>query len=234
MKYLTVNEILMQFVRDPNARKAEFFRYYSNKRIQHQLMQLEMLKDVPALNLTEIGSYLGFATALFLAAGFNVQTIDECPEGILGKIVSNKHISKNITDITSEDLNGQDIIVCCETLEHLPYLEVEKTLQVFYESQTEWLLISVPYRCFSIDIRLIKNPFTAFFNWIVKLPTKKFVDFEPHPEPSGHKWELGYKGYPIDKLKNSIEKTGFCVKRTGYVGTVQSVFILAQRSTTKA
>lgn len=225
----TVEGILLQYDQDSIARKSEFFRYYNHKRIQHQLKQLDMLREVPNSRLTEIGSYLGFATALFLAAGFKVQTIDAGPKKVLGEIIPEKHIQKNILDMTPEDLSGQEIIVCCETLEHLNFTEVENVLNTFRRSTAEWLLISVPHRCMSIDIRFVKNSFSSFFSWIIKLPNKRTQNFTPHPEAFGHKWELGYKGYPIEKLTDAIENAGFIVQKIDYVGTVQSVFILGRR-----
>lgn len=230
MANVSVGDLLQQYANDSDVRKSEFFRYYSHKRIQHQIKQLDMLRDVPCSRLTEIGSYLGFATALFQAAGFKVQTIDDGAVELLGEITPQSHISKNILDISSADLEGQDILVCCETLEHLHFPDVENVLQTFHASKAEWLLISVPYRCMSIDIRLIRNPFSSLFNWIVKLPTKQFQHFKPHPEPYGHKWELGYKGYPLEKLTDALSRSGFKVVKTDYDGSVQSVFLLSQRT----
>jgi len=229
MTDMTVDEILQQYTDNPVARKGEFFRYYSHKRIQHQLKQLEMLKDVPGIRLTEIGSYLGFATALFQAAGFQVQTIDAAPVGILGEITPENHISKNILDITSGDLEGQEVVVCCETLEHLHFSDVDDILGKLQAAKVEWLLISVPYRCLSIDARLIVNPFSSMFKWIMKLPTKAFQAFKPDPEPHGHKWELGYKGHALDKLTSALDQAGFRVEKQDYVGSVQSVFMLSRR-----
>lgn len=220
---------LQQYTSDPVARKAEFYRYYSNKRIQHQLMQLDMLRDVPGVHLSEIGSYLGFATGLFSAAGFKVQTIDAAPTSMLGELTPQKHIEKNILEIVPEDMSGQDIIVCCETLEHLHFTDVKSVLKKFQASKAEWLLISVTYRTMSMDIRLIKNPFSSLFKSIIKFPSKTMQAFKEHPEPYGHKWELGYKGYPLEKLTDALDEAGFRVEKKDYVGSVQSVFILSQR-----
>ena len=230
MTELTVTDILQQYTDDAIARKREFFRYYSTKRIQHQLKQLDMLKDVSCVRLTEIGPYLGFATALFMAAGFKVQTIDAASAQALGEITPQRHISKNILEITTDDLQNQDIVVCCETFEHLPFSDVERILQMVHSANVEWLLLSVPYRCMSIDARLVVNPFAKVFKWIWKLPTKAFRDFTPHPEPHGHKWELGYKGYPLEKLTDALLAAGYRVEKKDYAGAVQSVFLLARRT----
>lgn len=229
MSEMELEDILLQYTNDPEARKKEFHRYYGPKNLEHQYKQIEMLKDVPCGKLTEIGSYLGFATALFMAAGFKVQTIDAGVAGALGEITPVKHISKNILDILPEDIQGQDIIVACEVLEHLHFSDVEAVLEKVYESNTEWLLISVPYKTMSINLRLIKTPFSWLFKFSLKLPTKVFQIFKPEPESFGHKWELGFKGLPLEKLTNALDAAGYQVVKKDYVAQSRSVFILSQR-----
>jgi len=226
---LTSEEILKGHLADNKTRKHEFFRYYNNKRMLHQLTQLKLLRDVEGDNLTEIGPYLGFSTGLFLASGFKVHTVDVGPPNALGELTPNKHTRQNIRDITQTTLAGSDVIVCCEVLEHLIFSEAEETLAKFHSSGAQSLLISVPYRCFSIDIRIMYSSLSSFFSWIVKLPSKRFKKFQPEPEPEGHKWELGYKGYPLPKLLKALDKAGFQVAQTEYLGAVRSVFILSHR-----
>lgn len=230
MEHSTLEEVQAQWTGNPVARKGEFYRYYSPKRIPHQLKQLELLAGIEGDRMAEIGPYLGFATALFMAVGFKVHAIDAAPVELLGQISPERHSAKNILDITADDLRDQDVIVCCETLEHLKFAEAEKVLDIFHESQSEWLLISVPYRCLSIDVRFIRNPFAKLFKAIFKLPSKRFTPFTPDPEPWGHKWELGYKGYPLEKLTDALKAAGFSIEKLDYVGTVQSVFLLARRT----
>lgn len=226
-----LEEFLLNFAEDPLARRAEFYRYYSPKRVQHQFKQLEMLRDVPGRKLAEIGSYLGFATALFLAAGFKVRAIDAGPASLLGEVApAAEHVAKNVLDITPGTLKGQDVAVCCETLEHLHFPDVERVLGVFKDADVPWLLITVPYRCFSIDVRYVRNPFSKALSWIVKLPNKRNKAFSPDPEPYGHKWELGYKGYPLEKLTDALGTAGFDTVKIDYCGTVKSVFILSKRA----
>lgn len=212
----------------PGVRKAEFFRYYSDKRIQHQIKQLDMLRDVPAATLTEIGSYLGFATGLFLAAGFRVRTIDVGPVDALGQLRPEEHVSKNILDVEPEDLQGQDVIVCCETLEHLFVEDAKRVLGVFHLSEAEWLLVSVPYRCFSFDLRWVRSPFSSLRRLILKFPTKRGTTFTPQPG-RGHKWELGYKGYPLRFFETLLGDAGYRIHAMDHVPAVQSVMVLCRR-----
>lgn len=215
--------------RQPGARRAEFFRYYNHKRISHQVKQLEMLKhvDARATRLTEVGPYLGFATGLFLAAGFQVRTIDIGPVESLGELRPREHVSKNVLDVDAADLAGQDIIVCCETLEHLHEAEAERVLGVFRAAAVPWLLISVPYRAASLDIRWVASPFSSFFACIAKLPSKRGKTFQPQGR-KGHKWELGYKGYPLEFLTGMADRAGYAIAATDHVPAVQSVMLLCR------
>lgn len=213
--------------RQPGARRAEFFRYYNHKRISHQVKQMEMLKDVEADRLTEVGSYLGFATALFMAAGFTVRTVDIGPVETLGQIRPLEHVRKNVLDVAPEDFAGQDVIVCCETLEHLFEAESRRVLEVFRASGAPWLLVSVPYRCASLDIRWTRSRFSRFLSWTTKLPTKRRETFVPQG-PKGHKWELGYKGYPLDFFTGMLNRAGYRIEKTDFVPAVQSVMMLCR------
>jgi len=231
-------EHLARYLDDPAARKNAFFRYYSAERAQHQFKQLELLRSIEGDRLTEIGSYFGFATALFMAAGFKVRTIDAAPVGLLGEISPESHMRKDVLEVTPDDLRDQDVIVCCETLEHIEFSDVEKVLRTFHDSGSERILISVPYRCMSIDVRITRHPFaplsvfrygTSLLKSMIRLNSKKRKVFEPDPEPWGHKWELGYKGYPLEKLTNALREAGFSLEKQDYLGTVKSVFLLARR-----
>ena len=221
---------LKLYSEDPAERRKEFYRYYSEKRVAHQFMQVEMLKGIDRFNLCEIGSYLGFATALFMAAGFRVKTIDAGPKEVLGELKTESHIEKNVLDVTESDLSGQDVIVCCETLEHLQFEEARRVVEMFHKSDADWLLVSVPYHCPSADVRLQSNPIRSLLRWNVKLPQKFFKEFVPDTDPFGHKWELGYKGFPKKRLLKMLESSGYKVRKQNYVGTVRSLFVLCSKS----
>lgn len=220
---------MAHYVSHPTERRTEFYRYYDKKRMLHQQKQLEMLRDVPGDQLVEIGPFLGFATALFQAAGFEVKTVDAGTNAVFGKLTVKEHVQSNVRDVTPEMIKGADALVCCETLEHLPFSESERVLGVFRDSEIPYVLISVPYRCFSIDVRIMKSKFSSFFSWIVKFPSKKFQEFVPDPsDPDGHKWELGYKGYPVERLLSALDRTGFDVEAIEYVGVSRSIMILSK------
>lgn len=217
----------IDFRRDSNARTPEFFRYYSKKRAAHQHMQLSMLKE-PAiaglLNLVEIGPYLGYATGIFMAAGFNVKTIDFC-SGNLGSIKT-EHIEKSVDAILPDDLNDTEIIVCCETLEHVEWDVAVKQIKVFKESGAKYFLMSVPCSSwyFNFDIAwTLKNKSAKL---ALKAPRfyKKFTKEAGY----GHKWELGYKGFSPSKLFAELKNVGWDIVKTDYEVKNRSMFFLCK------
>lgn len=218
---------LQNYNSDKKSRTEEFFRYYGKKRAHHQHMQLTMLEQ-PAkeglTHLTEIGSFLGYATGLFLAAGFKVRTVDFC-SGILGELKTD-HVEKNAEAITADDLKGSEIIVCCETLEHLEWDVAVRQIKVFKDSGAKYLLVSVPCKSwyFNLDIAATLTLKSSKFSLKTPQNHKEFVK----EGGFGHKWELGYKGYPPSRLHEALEQAGWNVIKTAHEVKNRSMFFLCK------
>jgi 2-polyprenyl-3-methyl-5-hydroxy-6-metoxy-1,4-benzoquinol methylase len=209
-------------------RAKEFFRYYNAKRARHQHMQVSMLETAAIeglKNLTEIGSLYGYATGLFQSAGFSVTTID-VKQNILGELVT-KHITKNILDINENDLKGSDVIVCCETLEHIPWEQAVDRLSLFHRSNSKYLLISVPYRSPHLILNIEWAHLHATFKFAVKKLTSRWKTFRAAPEEWGHQWEIGYKGYPLVRLERALEKAGWTIVKRKHEVPSGSILILS-------
>ncbi|MDP6690847.1 MAG: class I SAM-dependent methyltransferase, partial [Alphaproteobacteria bacterium] len=114
---------------DPGARRAEWFRYYSDKRIGQQWFQLHLLDGLAVQSVLEVGPNLGLVSALLANAGFDVTTLDMLPSQDPRPDIP--HIQGELTAIDSAQLAGHDAILCCETLEHLPWDQVQEVLQKF-------------------------------------------------------------------------------------------------------
>jgi len=64
---------------DPAARRAEWFRYYSDKRTGQQWFQVHLLQGLAVQQVLEVGPNLGPVWALLANAGFAVTTMDTLP-----------------------------------------------------------------------------------------------------------------------------------------------------------
>lgn len=67
------------FTGDPQGRRREWYRYYSQKRISHQLLQVQLLADLAVDRVLEVGPNLGLVSMLLDNAGFQVTTLDLLP-----------------------------------------------------------------------------------------------------------------------------------------------------------
>ena len=117
----------MDYSDNPVARRNEWFRYYSEKRITHQWLQLHLLKDLKNINsVLEIGPGLGLVSSMLHNAGYQVTTVDHLPNQYPHNDIS--FIKKKVLDLSVDDLSGFDCIFCCETLEHLLWEDVDGVL----------------------------------------------------------------------------------------------------------
>jgi hypothetical protein len=209
---------------DPGARRAEWFRYYSDKRIGQQWFQLHLLDGLAVRTVLEVGPNLGLVSALLANAGFAVTTLDMLPSQDPRPDIP--HIRGELTAIDSAQLAGHDAILCCETLEHLPWDEVQSVLQKFHAAGPKYLVISVPYMGFQIDWRLYLNAVTARSKFSFK-KLNFLRRFQPDPtDPWGHKWEAGYRGHSLAALQAKIKAAGWRMERRDFTSPTRSVFYL--------
>ncbi len=204
----------MDLADDPAARRREWFRYYSEKRIGHQWFQVHLLAGLDDVQkVIEVGPNLGLVTALLLNAGFEVATLDRVAprHGLAGVL----HIEADLREVAPETLAGFDCLICCETLEHLPWDEVDGVLAKFAASAVPHLLLSVPYQGFQLDARIYLNAhrLRQYFAW------KKFNflrRFRPDDDPQGHHCEIGYRGHSLAAFEAKLENAGLAIERRDF------------------
>jgi hypothetical protein len=94
-----------------------------------------------------------------------------------------------------------DVILCCQVLEHLPYENFEDVLSRF-KTLADNVIISLPHACFrlktALKLALLMKPLSFLAHILPFCRTYKF---------SGeHYWEIGYRGYPVRKIRKSMRK----------------------------
>ncbi len=108
----------------------------------------------------------------------------------------------SVENIPQED--GQYDAVCAfEVLEHLPFEKFGLCLLEIGRVSNKYAIISLPHwgRHFSFKIRL---PYFKTIKWQFK-----FSIFPPKHKFNGeHYWEIGKKGYPLDKIIKEIKNSG--------------------------
>lgn len=211
---------------DAARRRREWYAYYSEKRIGHQWMQARLLEGLDARTVLEVGPYLGLVTAMLDNAGYDVTTLDLFPPPF--ERPRRPHIEADLATCEAGSIAGFDVILCCETLEHLPWTDAAATLAKFHESGARYLVLSVPYEGFQLGWSFYLNPFA----WRHAFALKKFRGrkvFRVHDDPWGHKWELGYRGYSVRRWERLVENAGWRIARREFTHPCRSVFHLCER-----
>lgn len=214
---------LAAFRDDPQARRREWFRYYSEKRITHQWFQVSLLADLDVQTILEIGPNLGLVTAMLQNVGYDVTTLDVFPQQFRQPVCTN--IQEELSATTPAQLSGYDVVLCCETLEHLLWDDVDGILENFRAAEPKYIIVSVPYMGFQIDWRLYFNRHrwrTAFS--FKKLRWLKDFKFDAEADPWGHKWEVGYRGRSLKDLEAKFHKAGLTIDRRDFTSPTRSVF----------
>ena len=193
---------------DAQARKREWLRYYSQKRIGEQLLQVQMLDGLVVDSVLEVGTYFGLVSAMLDNAGYAVTTLDVVAPSFAKPALP--HVAMDLTAIEPGKLDGFDCIMCCATLEHIRYEQAEEALRAFHGSGSRYVVISVPYMGtqFFLQMYLNRHAFARHVSF-KKLRWLRPFTFDEAADPWGHKWEIGYRGFPLRKFERTLDAIGF-------------------------
>ncbi len=209
--------------------RAVWHAYYSEKRIVHQWLQVELLQWLPVAKVLEVGPYLGLVTAMLSNAGYQVTTLDI--EGHGPRDGALRHVRADVRQLDPAALQGFDAILCCETLEHLPFEQVPAVLAAFHVAGAPYLVLSVPYEGpqlgWLLYLNLHQRPRLKFFRKLHFL--RRFTP--PRSDAwENHRWEIGYRDYPLRKLVRAVEAVGYRVIRREFTSGTRAVFLVCERT----
>lgn len=203
--------------------------YYTEKRIVHQWLQVHLLAGLPVKRVLEVGPHLGLVSAMLASAGYEVTTLDIGPDA--PRIGPMAHIQADLTRLDPARIRGHDAILCCETLDHLPWAEIGGVLAAFAASGAPYLAMSVPYEGAQIGWSFYANGHTArhrlFTRWLRFVQTFKVKS----PADIGtHKWEVGYRGYSLAALEAKVAESGWRPVERRFTEGCRSVFLVCRNS----
>ncbi|MCC7426607.1 MAG: hypothetical protein IT557_06875 [Alphaproteobacteria bacterium] len=213
---------------DAEANRREWHRYYGPKRAGQQHMQLELIGRTEARRVLEIGPYLGYVTALLGNAGYAVTTLDLGPRQFTDP--PGPHVEMDLLAIDPARLAGHDAILCCETLEHLPFARVPDVLKGFAATGARTLIVSVPYSGAQGFLQLYANGVSGWRQSHFRL-WSGFRRFRPDPDPLGHKWECGYRDTPLRRWEGAIGASGWRIVERVFTAPTRSVFHRCENAT---
>lgn len=96
-----------------------------------------------------------------------------------------------------------DSVLCAEVLEHITYDDAEESLHAMSDI-SRFVIISVPHKSAYVSVT-VKLPFLSTWKYIFSIP----VSFLTHKFRGEHYWELGMRGYSVQRFKNSLSRAGF-------------------------
>lgn len=210
--------------------RATWHNYYSEKRITHQWLQVDLLKSLSVQSVLEVGPYLGLVTAMAASAGYDVTTLDV--ESHSQGIGSERHIQANVREVAPEQIQGFDAILCCETLEHIPWEKIDAVLRRLADAGAPWLIVSVPYEGFQFAFELYFNR----YRWRRRSHLRKLRFLKRFAQPSSsewepHKWEIGYRSHSLKAFTRKLESAGFKIEQREFTSGCRSVFLVCRNAT---
>ena len=215
-------------MRDESTRRANWFGYYTGKRIGQQWMQLHLLEKLPVRRVLEVGPAYGLVTAMLDNAGFDVTTLDRGPPGF--ERPKRPHLDIDLLALDAGAIRGFDAILCCETLEHLPWESAPDVLRGFAASGARHLIVSVPYEGFQFFLQLYLNRYgVERLSQFKKLRFRR--DFAPDVDPTGHQWEIGYRGRSVAAWEAALEAAGWRIRARRFTSPCRSIFHLCENAT---
>jgi hypothetical protein len=212
---------------DAAANRAEWHRYYSPKRSPHQHAQLDLLGRTQARRVLEIGPYLGYVTALLDNAGYAAETLDLGPRQFTRPDVP--HHECDLTALDPARFAGFDAVLCCETLEHLPFAAARDVLRRLHMTGAAHLVVSVPWSGLHLWLAVQVAPGWLKSALHLKWP-RRFTRFVPEADPLGHKWEVGYRGTSLAAWEGALAAAGWCVRERVFTTPTRSIMHLCDRT----
>lgn len=178
--------------------------YITKDRLVSYYNQTRIIKGLGAQvkNILEIGIFNSLLSELLTRSGYYITTADvdsELKPDILLDLSTDFDLPKD----------KFDAIVLFQVLEHIPYEYFEKALVRLADSTKKFIVISLPY---------YSNYFTIQFKGTAVLRPRHIFFQIPRfwsstPLTSDHCWEIGLKGYPKERIVNSIKNTGLKIRR---------------------
>ncbi|MCW3995865.1 MAG: class I SAM-dependent methyltransferase [Candidatus Bathyarchaeota archaeon] len=190
--------------------KATFISYW------HQILETFKTNKNSVL---EVGIGNKFVSNYLNRFGFEVITVD-----ILKGF--KPLINSSILNLPFEK-NSFDVVLCCEVLEHLPFKNLKNALLELNRVVTTKAIISLPDVTPYISIN-VHCPLGGIQK-IMGLPNV----FQREQIFDGqHHWEIGKKGYPIQKICQIMNESGFSVCNTYRVieNPYHRFFILSKKA----
>ncbi len=180
--------------------------YLSKQRWNSYWYQLYEVTQIPRVKtILEVGIGNTIVSSVLRQMGYVVETLDAD---------ANTHPTyvSDVRALTQTVQTTVDLVMCCQTLEHIPYKDVPQVLQNFRQVSNEHLIVTLPYSSIgSYKPRLLLKmlPYIKEFRWLGCF--NLFPQPHPYTNPGGHYWEIGKKGYRLNDVLDLFPTNGWAI-----------------------
>jgi SAM-dependent methyltransferase len=173
--------------------KERFFSYW------HQINEILSLD---AGEVLEIGKGNGFVSNYLLGRGKKLFLLD-IDKGLIPDVVG----TVREIPFCSETF---DVVACYEVLEHLPYEFFCDVLKELYRVSKSYVILSLPDRSGRAYKFHIQIPMFGELKSLITIPRLKPIEWKFDGQ---HYWEIGTRGYSIQKINLQIKKSNFLIEK---------------------
>jgi hypothetical protein len=172
-------------------------KYITDKRWSTYSGLVELVLKNRPKNILEIGPGNNILKNILLIFGFKIKTLD------FDESVKPDYVM----DVSSDELlklknENFDFIIASEVLEHIEYKDFKKTLNNLKAISTGKIILTLPYaygNSKTINLRVGRR---------IKFQKRIFFKREKHKFNGQHYWEIGKKGFSLNKIKKDILNIG--------------------------
>ncbi|MEM7763631.1 MAG: class I SAM-dependent methyltransferase [Pseudomonadota bacterium] len=176
--------------------------YDTRERFLSYWTQIELIAQAGAQSVLEIGVGVGLVNYYLKKTGISVTSMDIDPD--LGT-----DLVGSVTDIPLED-NSVDFALCCQVLEHLPYDQFVNAVSELKRVARLGIVLSLPDVTGLVFAGSFRLPKFGMLQGMLTLPRLRPIE---NKFDGQHYWEIGKRGFPVDRILASIGETGINVER---------------------
>lgn len=218
-----------KMVNEKTINKGKFFSKAHSESYLYQMQTIRQLKDIKSV--LEIGPGEGFCAKNLRELGYEYHTLDF-------ETAHEPTIKANFQELDPNLITERYDMTCAfQVLEHFPYHEFTEHIQVLRELSKKYVFISLPYSCrgfsFKINLQNGQNSrITKTFDFYLatNLPNRKYrEDFKQEFPWAVHYWEIGRKGFSMNKILHDIKESGLKIERKFHSPNPFHYFILCQK-----
>jgi SAM-dependent methyltransferase len=175
--------------------------YDTPRRFLSYWNQIDHVRRSTPKTVLEVGIGNGFVSRYLREHGHDVHTVDLDPE--LGP--------DTVASVTALPFGDRsfDVVTCFETLEHLPWEKFAPALAELRRASARLVLVSLPdvtpYLRLRLEAGFRKNWLNVVFDVPVLPPRRHRFDGQ-------HYWEIGKRGYPLARVRKTIEDAGLEIR----------------------